>query len=288
MQLGKTIDQITRTLTAFDGTERIPGRDGSGDFKATVASLVLYATSGGLIKEIDDADETILDTDVYKIYTFDNLTANRSLNLPTLADNFGKEIYVINLDGSYDVNVTPEGSDDINDWNVAFPITEKYGILKVIGLSDRWFVTPLNDACIYEVSSETADTGLALDGTWDDVSGMELLNGIYGSGYLDAYGHQYVRDTSIPSQMYAYWGIGKTSGNNAPDIKDEDAEGLDVGSQILDRLHFNRRISNCKYDSDGSTLYMKSKIITDEFPATDHRVYGGVNYPMYIRWRRVY
>ena len=36
----KTIDDIGRTKTVIDGTERVPGRDSSGDFKITIADLV--------------------------------------------------------------------------------------------------------------------------------------------------------------------------------------------------------------------------------------------------------
>ena len=36
----KTIDDILRTKTVVDGTERVPGRDSSGDFKITIADLV--------------------------------------------------------------------------------------------------------------------------------------------------------------------------------------------------------------------------------------------------------
>ena len=36
----KTIDDISRTKTVIDGTERVPGRDSLGDFKITIADLV--------------------------------------------------------------------------------------------------------------------------------------------------------------------------------------------------------------------------------------------------------
>jgi len=36
----KTIDDISRTKTVIDGTERVPGRDSSGDFKITIANLI--------------------------------------------------------------------------------------------------------------------------------------------------------------------------------------------------------------------------------------------------------
>jgi hypothetical protein len=36
----KTIDDISRTKTTIDGTERVPGRDSSGDFKITITNLI--------------------------------------------------------------------------------------------------------------------------------------------------------------------------------------------------------------------------------------------------------
>ena len=36
----KTIDDISRIKTVIDGTERVPGRDSSGDFKITITNLI--------------------------------------------------------------------------------------------------------------------------------------------------------------------------------------------------------------------------------------------------------
>jgi hypothetical protein len=50
----KTIDDITRTLATLVGTERLPGRDGSGDFKFLVSTLLTYMQDnldfGSLVK----------------------------------------------------------------------------------------------------------------------------------------------------------------------------------------------------------------------------------------------
>jgi hypothetical protein len=89
----------------------------SSQFLTALQAIISNSLSILNKKEIDNADETILDTDRYILYTFDNLTANHNLNLPTLADNQGRTFYVINLDGSYNVIVTPEGAELINDCN---------------------------------------------------------------------------------------------------------------------------------------------------------------------------
>lgn len=243
----------------------------------------------GLIT-VNDSDYTANDFVGNNTFIFTNLTADRNFNLPTLADNYLRVIYVINLDGSYDVICNPEGTENINDWNYQFNITEKYGILKFIGLSDRWLCIPINDACIYSVESETADTGLALDGTWDDVAGMTLLNGIYGYGYLSARGTQNGRDSSDPEYIYLYWGLGKTSGNNAPDIPggDDYTSYVRTTANNLDTIASPRKIVDCPYESDGSVVYMKSKVISDELNITHHRMYGETNSPMGLYWRRIY
>ena len=81
---------------------------------------------------VNDSDYTANDFVGNNTFIFTNLTADRNFNLPTLADNYLRVIYVINLDGSYDVICNPEGTENINDWNYQFNITEKYGILKSI------------------------------------------------------------------------------------------------------------------------------------------------------------
>ena len=249
----------------------------------------------GLVKSISDAAYTLgdfgLDTGVqYDTFIFTSLTANRALNLPTLADNQGYAFDVISLDGSYSVDITPEGSEDINDWNNTFQINQQNGHVRIIGLSDRWLLTPINDACIYEINSETADSGLTLDATWDDVSGMTLLNGKYGKGDLYAFANQYGVDTSVPSTIELLWGLGTTSGDNAPNISGayDYFYAVRTTSNNLYSLEFSRRIVKCPYESDGSTVYMKAKINSTELDCTTHTCYGATNVPMYIKWIRKY
>lgn len=296
----KTIDDIARLLTELTGDERLVGRDDSGDFKATTLTLVQYvagqiASISYSIKEIDDADYTITDIDAFGCYIFKNLTADRTLTLPTLADNNNKKFTVINASGSYDVDCTPEdrGSGDIdyvNDWKLPFPITEKGGEIEFKGLSDKWLVIPLNDACIYEVSTETADTGLALDGAWDDVDGMALTVP-FGRFLISAKGIQFVEDSSFPWYLIISFGIGSISGNNAPNIsKLNDYQNLTglAASNSNYRLLLTRQISTEEYISSGITLYMKAAATSDESPVTSHIMYGTTNAPMYIKAVRTY
>ena len=238
-------------------------------------------------KEIDDEDYTLQDNDVYDLYTFDNLTGDVDFYLATLADYNGKGFYIVNLDGGFDIVINPEGAELINDWNYQFNITEKYGIVKVTKLSDRWLILPLNDASIYYIESEAADTGLSVDGTWDDVDGMELLNGVYGKFLLDAFGNQYCRILSHPTIIGIDFGLGKTSGNNGPDIKHNRTIQIRTAGQDLEYYLGERHIHNWGYTSDGSTVYMKARIISDELNADNHEMYGDTDCPMFIKARRI-
>ena len=59
--LYKTIDDITRTKTSLDGSERIPARDGDGDFKI-LASLFLAAVESEPVGTIKSWDKTFPNT----------------------------------------------------------------------------------------------------------------------------------------------------------------------------------------------------------------------------------
>ena len=124
--------------------------------------------------EVNDEKYTVGDQDTYTSYIFTGLTANRVFTLPSLKKHPGKKIVIYNLSGTYKVIVTPFSTDLLNDWNTTFEITEKGGRLECLALSTHWECTPNENCCIYKVSSETPDAGLALDGTYDDVNGMAL------------------------------------------------------------------------------------------------------------------
>jgi len=284
----KTIDEIIRTKSTFDGLERIAGRDSEGDFKALIASIGTYMETGARILELDDADHTILDTEIYNEYIFKNLTEDRVLYFPTLADNYGRKFSVKNLSGDYSVLCIPEGSENINDWNYQFKITEKGGNLDCIGLTTHWECTPSDNCCIYYVESETVDSGLSVDGTWDDVEGMELLDGVYGKGFLSAYGEQLLQEITPYSEYFrSFFGLSTVSGHNTPNILVNEKRHQ-IGTDNFRIMQSLRQIIDHPYVSDGSKVYMKSRGDSSSLPLYTHRMYGATNNPMYIKFRRTY
>lgn len=255
-----------------------------------------YETADGLtkaeglyknnIKEISD-DYDMKVSDPYDLYVITGLTADSDFNLVSYLELYGRTFDVLNL-SSYTVSCNPTGTENINDWNFRFDITEKGGRLRFLALSDRWVVTPLNDACVYYVESETADTGLALDGSWDDVAGMELLDGVYGGFLLDSFGQQYGGDTSFGEYIVGEFGLGKISGDNAPNIKYNRTVGYRNSGQTTYIFQAERHVHNWGYISDGSAIYMKSKVYSDELNVTSHFMYGDTGCPMYVKARRIF
>lgn len=235
------------------------------------------------IKYVNE-DYTIKATDTYTEYHVDNSSAEIDVTFCPLDP---VKFKIVALDDSYDVNCIPAGSNTVNGYATDPVINQKFGWWEFSGGDSYWIGTTNGYSTIYEVSSETADTGLALDGTWDDVSGMSLLNGIYGKGFLDVYGYQYIADESYPSYMWGLFGVGKTSGNNAPDIKNNGNNGIRLTDQYIRRLHLQNHIHNFPYESDGSTIYMKAAVYSAELNVDNHIMYGDTDCPMYIRWRRI-
>ena len=89
----KTIDDISRTKTSLDQTERIPGRDSSGDFKITIQNLVASIMNPTVVKEVT-ANYDILDDDNFGRFEVDTTSGDITIKLPLKANNLGREIVI--------------------------------------------------------------------------------------------------------------------------------------------------------------------------------------------------
>jgi hypothetical protein len=244
--------------------------------------------------EIQQIRKTI--DDKHTIEIFDSITDDYIYQLPSVADSHGRSILFVNPT-EYQVILDLKGTETCNGYSTNVVLTEKGGWWMLIsGKSDiDWKGITDGKSTIYYVESETADTGLALDGTWDDVSvdgganPMTLLDGVYGKGILEAYGNQDGRDSSIVAYIDAYFGVGKTSGNNAPDIPKayDYSNFIQTAANTLIAVDLSRKIK-CSYESDGSPIYMKSKIESNEMNITTHTMRGVTNGPMGLYFKRTY
>src|SRR3972149_8951644 len=128
-KVSKTGDETIAGIKTFSSIPVLPASDPTTDNQAARKAYVDSVAGSSLLSilEVDNANYTILDTDGYNCIIFKNLSADRTLYLPTLADNISRRIIIYNLTGTYKVIVTSEGTDKINDYNAAFEITEAGG-----------------------------------------------------------------------------------------------------------------------------------------------------------------
>ena len=239
----------------------------------------------GALQEVA-ASYSATDIDGIKYVVLNTAGGDRTFNLPTLADNISRIFFVANVSGTNDLIIHPEGAEKINDYNENFTITEDWGWAIVIGTAAQWILLTNGWSSIEEVSSETADTGLTLDYTWDDVTGMSLTLPAAGVGMCFSKGDQRIEDLSIPKTFLFNFGLGTVAGNNAPNIR-QTAPYLQLNSAVQLGMEIRQIIPEFKLIATGQTILMKARVYSDELNLTEHRMYGGTNNPMYIRWRRI-
>lgn len=106
----KTIDDITRTKTSLDQTERIPGRDSSGDFKITIQNLVASIINPVAVTEIT-ANYDILDDDNFGRFEVDTTSGDITIKLPLKSNNLGREIEISHIAGTNKIIIQPHATD---------------------------------------------------------------------------------------------------------------------------------------------------------------------------------
>jgi len=224
--------------------------------------------------------------DKHSTVWFDSLAGDDVFELPSVADSHGRNILFINA-SDYELTLKLKGRETCNGFTTSPVITEKGGWWRLISTESNtdWLGITDGKSTIYYVESETVDSGLSVDGTWDDVEGMELLDGIYGQFLIEAFGVQYARRDGGRSSIYVQFGIGSISGDNAPNIAYNYRSG-NANTTATVYVHTNERhINNAKYISDGSTIYMKA-CTGDVYDL--HYMYGETGAPMYIKAKRIY
>ncbi len=99
------------------------------------------AASGGDITWSSDA-YTITDTDGYSVLHCTTVSTNRTINLPTVADNNGRTITIIKSDsGTGTLTVDGEGSETIGGSATTCVLREQYELITVTSVGGEWQVT---------------------------------------------------------------------------------------------------------------------------------------------------
>lgn len=110
--------------------------------------------------ELNASDYTILDADGYTEIWVTTGGADRTITLPTLADNLARHIKIVNIDGGDSVIIDGEGAETING-KTTFTITIQYGWAIVTAGSNEWLL-------ISNIKSNVYDTGWVNCSDWTD------------------------------------------------------------------------------------------------------------------------
>lgn len=84
-------------------------------------------------------DYTILDNETSYIFMLTGASTNSTFTLPTLADNLGKKIRLINNDSTYVLTVAGEGSETIEGC-ASLQLPKRYNFIEVIATSAGWII----------------------------------------------------------------------------------------------------------------------------------------------------
>lgn len=91
-----------------------------------------------VLKEVDEEDYTVLDDDGYTCFAVTTGASNRTITLPTLADNQGRRITVVKADGGAgDVVVDGEGAETVSG-AANETLGSQYDAVTVVAASAEW------------------------------------------------------------------------------------------------------------------------------------------------------
>jgi hypothetical protein len=145
----------------------------AGTFGATVFSgSTLFLISDGTalynpgskkqsIKSVSGANYTILDNDGFDIIRASSTTADRTILMPTLADNIGRKLTIYKEDyNPTSVIVDGEGSETIED-SLTYELSRQGDSITLLGTSTKWKIISIN--------SKWIDTGWINRSDWTNV-----------------------------------------------------------------------------------------------------------------------
>ena len=170
--------------------------DKTGNAKATKIQLSELSTILHLenILTVNDDNYTMLDNDGYDVILMNPTSADRTVFLPTVADNPGRTPMIMNISSTYHVVVDGEGAEVIYNQQVSFLTIElwlQYSFIKVISDNTKWI--KVNSPYLHLL--DEADR----NGTWNvDVnpttSWLEAnLSALVPTGTLGLYGNMYIQ-----------------------------------------------------------------------------------------------
>lgn len=124
---------------------------------------------------------TILDDDGYSVILVTTGASDKTITLPTVADNNERQLKIVKIDdGAGKVIVDAEGAETINGTTI-WEITEQYGYVEFVSNASAWFVIG-QQGCIYEMWDATL---YSLTTSWVDYYN---LSGLIAGKYFIEFG----------------------------------------------------------------------------------------------------
>lgn len=176
--MGTKLSQLTEAID-FSNTDIMHLRTVGGIDKKITGLNIVNGFQDILSKS---ANYTIIDTDRHPIILMTTSTTDKTVTLPTLADNLGKRIRLIKMDSGVGKAILDgEGAETING-TLTWEVMEQWGYVDVIGTSTTWLVID-QWGCIYEEKSNTTASQVHPPvGIWHNLGLFRLLHvpaGIY-------------------------------------------------------------------------------------------------------------
>lgn len=115
------------------------GSKGQALFDTDGAGTLGWAPLQTDINSVSGADYTVTDTDGYRHIHVTASSSNRTVTLPTAADNSDRILTVMNMDGTANVVVDGEGAETING-ATTFTLAQQYESVEILCNGTSWVV----------------------------------------------------------------------------------------------------------------------------------------------------
>jgi hypothetical protein len=229
------------------------------------------------IKYVTGADYTILDNDGFDVIDVDTQTGvDRTITLPTLADNEGRRIIITrnNYLPNREVIIDGEGSETI-DGKTTINLSRQYSIIEIVATTNEWKIVSIN--------SQWFDTGWINRSDWttvhlgnaevdyDNISGSFTVGATVTGGTSGTTG-RIVRDNGATLILEDVTNGGIFTNNEQ---LTDDATGVtaDVNEPSGDNKNQDSNLSHF-FDSNLSDMEYRLFISTDGTEANSIEVWG--------------
>jgi len=209
-------------------------------------------------RTVSSADYVILDNDDYAVIEVSTGAANRTITLPTRADNTGRTITIRKSDsGAGKVIVDGEGAETING-TTTWEITDQYGYVVVQANSTEWAVRT-QEGSIYKVTDVTERSQVSpAVGTWYNLGGVSLTIPVAGI-YRLRYEVQAARNFATAATSIDVYTTLSTTNNGETDVGFSTGAKVSLNTASLTILNSPRARERQRSVAAGVVYYLNTR-----------------------------